>query len=132
MIKNKLIAFSLILAFSWKLVAMVYVQVDFIVNQQEIAAKLCENKAKPKFQCNGKCHLKKQLTKIDNSEKKEDKKHHSSQSSKVEELFFNSLDNSESSFFTIEVKTKKAYTYLNLYHFQLNKNLKAPPQKYLV
>lgn len=132
MIKNKLIAFSLILAFSWKLVAMVYVQVDFIVNQQEIAAKLCENKAKPKLQCNGKCHLKKQLTKIDNSEKKEDKKHHSSQSSKVEELFFNSLDNSESSFFTIEIRTKKNYAYLNLYHFQLDKSQKAPPQKNLV
>jgi hypothetical protein len=132
MIKNKLIAFTLILAFSWKLVAMVYVQIDFIVNQQEITAKLCENKAKPKLQCNGKCHLKKQLAKIDNTEKKEDKKHHSNQSVKVEELFFNTLENSSSSFFTIEIKTKKTYTYLNLYHFQLNQNLKAPPQKNLV
>lgn len=132
MIKNKLIAFSLILAFSWKLVAMVYVQVDFIVNQQEITAKLCENKEKPKLQCNGKCHLKKQLAKIDNSEKKEDKKQHSNQSFKVEELFFNSLDNSVSSYFNYEIKSKKTYTYINLYHFQLNQNLKAPPQKNLV
>jgi hypothetical protein len=132
MIKSKLVAFFLILAFSWKLVAMVYIQVDFIVNQQEITAKLCKNKEKPKLQCNGKCHLKKQLAKIENSEKKEDKKQHSNQSIKVEELFFTSLENSSSSFFTFEVKTKKTYTYLNLYHFYLNQNLKAPPQKHLI
>ena len=91
-----------------------------------------ENKEKPKLQCNGKCHLKKQLAKIDNSEKKEDKKQHSNQSFKVEELFFNSLDNSVSSYFNYEIKSKKTYTYINLYHFQLNQNLKAPPQKNLV
>lgn len=132
MIKSKLIAFSLILAFSWKLVAMVYIQIDFIVNQQEITAKLCENKEKPKLQCNGKCHLKKQLAKIENSEKKEDKKQHSNQSFKVEELFFTSLENSSSSFIILENKTIKTFYYLNLYHFQLNQNLKAPPQKNLV
>lgn len=120
------------LAFSWKLVAMVYLQVDFIVNQQEIASKLCENKAKPKLQCNGKCHLKKQLAKIDNSEKKEDKKQQSNQSVKVEDVFFNSLENSSSSFHTFKYKTKKTYTYLNLYHFQLNQNLKVPPQKNII
>lgn len=132
MIKSKLIAFFLILAFSWKLVAMVYIQVDFIVNQQEITAKLCENKAKPKLQCNGKCHLKKQLAKIDNSEKKEDKKQNSNPSFKVEDVFYSSLENSISQFQLQINETKKSFYYLNLYHFQLNQNLKAPPQKNLV
>ena len=30
-------------------------------NQTEITKKFCENKAKPKLKCNGKCHLAKQL-----------------------------------------------------------------------
>jgi hypothetical protein len=33
----------------------------FNMNQQVIAATLCENRAKPRSSCNGKCHLKKQL-----------------------------------------------------------------------
>ncbi|MFN6085547.1 MAG: hypothetical protein ACK476_11555, partial [Fluviicola sp.] len=98
---------------------MVYIQVDFIVNQQEITAKLCENKAKPKLHCNGKCHLKKQLAKIDNSEKKEDKKQNSNPSFKVEDVFYSSLENSISQFQLQINETKKSFYYLNLYHFQL-------------
>lgn len=30
-------------------------------NKKYITAKYCENKAKPKLQCNGSCHLRKQL-----------------------------------------------------------------------
>lgn len=132
MIKSKLIAFFLILAFSWKLVAMVYIQVDFIVNQQEITEKLCENKAKPKLKCNGKCHLKKQLAKIDNSEKKEDKKQHSNPSFKTEDVFYSFLDNSISLFKIQTNETEKSFYYINLYHFQINPKLKAPPQKNII
>lgn len=36
---------------------------DFLLNQAEIAATLCENKDKPEMKCNGKCHLMKELNK---------------------------------------------------------------------
>lgn len=37
-------------------------------NQTEITKKFCENKAKPKLKCNGKCHLAKQLKAQDNQD----------------------------------------------------------------
>ncbi|WP_237602339.1 hypothetical protein [Aequorivita vitellina] len=37
--------------------------VDYIVNYDYIVNVLCENKDKPEMQCNGKCHLSKELAK---------------------------------------------------------------------
>ena len=42
--------------------------IDYIVNYEYISKVLCVNKAKPKLQCNGKCHLMKQLAKTSESE----------------------------------------------------------------
>ncbi|WP_295116630.1 hypothetical protein [uncultured Chitinophaga sp.] len=52
------------------------VMVEFAVNQAFIAKVLCENKARPELQCNGKCQLKKQLT----NEEKKDKEGNSAKS----------------------------------------------------
>ncbi len=44
--------------------------VNYAVNKEYISKTLCENRAKPKMRCNGKCHLKKKLaqnTKKENS-----------------------------------------------------------------
>lgn len=38
-------------------------EVNFYMNQSEIAQKLCENKDKPQMHCNGHCQLKKELEK---------------------------------------------------------------------
>ncbi len=45
----------------------------FLYNQDYIAANLCENKDQPELECNGKCHLKKEL-------KKDTKDNHSQES----------------------------------------------------
>jgi hypothetical protein len=37
--------------------------IDYVVNQDYIAEFLCINKDKPELECNGKCHLKKELQK---------------------------------------------------------------------
>ena len=42
--------------------------VHFKLNQKEIEKEFCENKAKPKLQCHGKCHLKKELEKSEKSD----------------------------------------------------------------
>ncbi|OXB10231.1 hypothetical protein B0A81_04280 [Flavobacterium plurextorum] len=39
--------------------------VHFKLNQQSIEQEFCVNKAQPKLQCHGKCHLKKELEKSD-------------------------------------------------------------------
>lgn len=42
--------------------------VHFKLNQQNIEKEFCVNKAKPQLQCHGKCHLKKELEKSDNTD----------------------------------------------------------------
>lgn len=37
--------------------------IDYAINKEYIAKNLCENRNKPKMNCNGKCHLMKQLKK---------------------------------------------------------------------
>ena len=42
--------------------------IDYVVNYDYISTVLCVNKAKPKLECNGKCHLVKELAKSSESE----------------------------------------------------------------
>lgn len=42
--------------------------VHFKLNQKNIEQEFCVNKAKPELQCHGKCHLKKELEKSDNTD----------------------------------------------------------------
>jgi hypothetical protein len=44
--------------------------VEYELNKKYIAEFLCENKKKPEMKCNGRCHLKKQLKKVNDEEKK--------------------------------------------------------------
>jgi hypothetical protein len=41
---------------------------DYVVNYEYISKVLCINKATPKLQCNGKCHLMKELAKSSDNE----------------------------------------------------------------
>ncbi|MDI3320276.1 hypothetical protein [Pinibacter soli] len=49
----------------------VVVLADYMLNKKYIATVLCENKARPMMHCNGKCHLRKQLQKEEDQQKKE-------------------------------------------------------------
>lgn len=40
------------------------------LNQKFITERFCENKAKPKMHCNGKCHIKKTLKQLNGSKEK--------------------------------------------------------------
>lgn len=42
----------------------------YIANKEYVAKELCVNKAKPKLKCNGKCHLAKQLQKLEEPQPK--------------------------------------------------------------
>tara|TARA_Y100000589_G_C27180115_1_gene640385 strand:+ start:2532 stop:2924 length:393 start_codon:yes stop_codon:yes gene_type:complete len=41
----------------------IYPILDYLINKEEIIEKHCQNKDKPVMKCNGKCHLKKQVSK---------------------------------------------------------------------
>lgn len=45
------------------------VMLHYKLNKKFITEKFCENKAKPKMQCNGKCHIKKTLRELTGSSK---------------------------------------------------------------
>lgn len=46
---------------------------NYWLNQEFIAQNLCENREKPQMECNGKCHLKKELNKDDERKEKDNK-----------------------------------------------------------
>ncbi|MCU0352230.1 MAG: hypothetical protein MUD08_00605 [Cytophagales bacterium] len=48
--------------------------VSFKLNQGYIAAKLCENRAKPKMRCNGKCYLAKKLKQAEQQQQADNQK----------------------------------------------------------
>jgi hypothetical protein len=43
----------------------IFILLEFKLNQNYIAAHLCENRDKPQLHCNGKCQLSKELKKAD-------------------------------------------------------------------
>lgn len=98
---------------------------DYIVNYEYISQVLCENKEKPKLQCNGKCHLMKELAKAsdESQQKSSDKKQNIKT---VGELFFEDFNvfNFEKSF--VEVEQQDTASYLNLYSY-LNSSLVFHP-----
>jgi hypothetical protein len=97
--------------------------VHYQLNKEAITREFCENKSLPQMHCNGKCHLAKQLKKVDT----EESKNHSSKSNSPEvfNLFafrFSSLFlPSESSGIAI------SFFYSDNYSFQYSDLLFHPP-----
>lgn len=67
---NKVTAIVLMLCLSCQLVLKLSIVAWFEINQEYIAATLCENKNKPELVCCGKCVLTKELKKADDVEQK--------------------------------------------------------------
>jgi hypothetical protein len=68
MMWKRIIAFLFLAAFATQTFNKAIIITGFFANRTYIAQNLCVNKDKPKLGCNGKCHLKKQLS---NEEKKD-------------------------------------------------------------
>ena len=67
---NKITAVLLMMCLSCQLVLKLSIVGWFEINQEYIAATLCENKNKPELVCCGKCVLTKELKKADDVEQK--------------------------------------------------------------
>lgn len=103
--------------------------VDYVVNYEYISKVLCENKDKPKLQCNGKCHLMKELAKAADTEKpiSSDKK---SFSPIQEVLFFKEIKTYNLVSCGCSKQTKNSSSYLNLYSY-LNANSEFHPPTFI-
>lgn len=62
---KKGISFFLLFLLSWQFAFKAAYVLYWKINQVEITEKYCENKDKPEMDCCGKCHLEKELVKID-------------------------------------------------------------------
>lgn len=62
---HKLASIFFIIALLAQFVVKLGVEVHFVLNQEEIIEAFCVNKDAPEMQCNGKCYLKKQLEKVE-------------------------------------------------------------------
>lgn len=87
---------------------------DYVINYDYISKVLCENKAKPKMHCNGKCHLMKELAKASEQEKpiSPNKK---PTVLEQEVLFFQEIKSEECKPICLTHKTAISDNYSNLY-----------------
>jgi len=60
-ISSIIVAFMFVYTINFKS----FITIDFFINQSEIIELFCINKEQPQLQCNGKCHLVKELVKAD-------------------------------------------------------------------
>lgn len=100
--------------------------IDYIVNYEYISKVLCVNKAKPKMQCNGKCHLMKELAKTSENEKpiSSDKK---IASHELEILFFEDIKSFKITSIYFDKKQIVNNNYSDLYYYLNCDSLFRPP-----
>jgi hypothetical protein len=68
---NKLIAILLIVGVLLQSMSKLVIIVNYDLRKDYIAKNLCENRDKPQMKCCGKCYLKKQLNKTEDSNSKQ-------------------------------------------------------------
>lgn len=92
---NRCIAIVLLFALVGSNFSRFFVYAGFEVNQKLIASTLCENKARPWMNCNGRCYLMKKLKQAEEKEKKqerEDKRNQYQEALPATIAFFSLLD----------------------------------------
>lgn len=103
--------------------------VEYIVFYDYITTELCENKETPELECNGTCHLKKELSKASDSENPFSTDKHNRPLIEFSHLFFEDVQ-----LFTPELIrkffTKEYSVYLNLYSHLTTNFIFQPPAKF--
>jgi hypothetical protein len=99
---------------------------EYVVNYEYIAKVLCVNKAKPKMECNGKCHLMKELAKTSESETpiSSNKK---IASHELEILFFEEIKSFKITSIFCDKKQIANNNYSNLYYYLNSVSVFRPP-----
>ena len=100
--------------------------IDYVVNYEYISKVLCINKAKPKLQCNCKCHLMKELAKTSESEKpiSSNKK---IATQELEVLFFEEINSFKITSIFFDKKQIVNNNYSDLYYYLNSDSVFRPP-----
>lgn len=99
---------------------------EYVINYEYISTVLCINIDKPEVNCNGKCHLMKELAKVSEKELPltPSKKHFVSEN---EVLFYNELEIFSFDGFFIQNMLHTAYNYVNFYQLLKSSGIFHPP-----
>lgn len=126
--QNKLkhiIACFLLVIFVLQVTSKFIVVVDYWINKDYIAKNLCENKAKPKMHCDGKCHLAKQ---IDKQEKKEKPTKNSLKEKQASIYFCSVKADFQFSEISVNQNEKNLFGFKNKFKDQFIGSIKQPPK----
>ena len=99
---------------------------DYVFNYDYISKVLCLNKAKPKLQCNGKCHLMKELAKTSENETPISSNKKSS-SQEMEILFFEEINSFKITPIYFNLKQTVNNNYSDLYYYLNSDSVFRPP-----
>lgn len=100
--------------------------IDYVVNYEYITKVLCINKAKPKLQCNGKCHLMKELAKASENETPTSSNKKIT-SNELEVLFFEEIKSFKITSIYLEDRQKVSNNYSELYFYLNSDSVFRPP-----
>ncbi len=100
--------------------------IDYVVNYEYISKVLCINTDKPKMQCNGKCHLMKELAKASENEKpiSPNKK---MASQEFEVLFFEEIKSFKTASVYFDDSLEINSNYSNFYFYSNSVSVFRPP-----
>ncbi|WP_353086802.1 hypothetical protein [Flavobacterium sp.] len=101
--------------------------VEYVLNYDYIRTVLCENKAKPKLSCNGKCHLMKQLAEASEQEDTNQKNNKSQVKAEWEFPFMQANVHESSATFVQWADQNSIFSYSNLYQFSSVIGVFHPP-----
>ncbi len=99
--------------------------VEYVVLYDYIKNELCINKDKPELQCNGKCHLKKEMANASDSGKYKSKNHFAS--AEIQLVFFQDLLPETALMNFINYTSKSFLNFESRYSFTFTNFLFRPP-----
>ena len=100
---------------------------EYIINYDYITKVLCINKAQPKIQCNGKCHLMKELANESENEKPISSNKKDTIKQQVEVFFYYEIKSLLTAQIFFPTATKEEYNYSNFYRHLSSSSVFHPP-----
>jgi hypothetical protein len=101
---------------------------SYFINYEYITNELCENQDKPEMECNGKCHLKKELAKASSEESSTSKDKKSVNKQEIEVLNYQNAIYFEIKKSVFNVADISTYYFNNYFHL-ISSQIFHPPTK---
>ncbi len=101
--------------------------IDYVVNYEYISKELCENKAKPELQCNGKCHLMKELAKASEAEKPLSSNKKDNSKHEIEVVFYQDIEQPLVTLIQFPTNSSVRNNYSNQYAYLNSCTIFHPP-----